>query len=151
MNEGTDGFEHKESAALGFERDNTLVAFDSAQDTFTSGSLFPDKSSWQTLTSYQDYDCLSDSGLLIMASLQLIFDAIAVKWSDYILGMHKHVVSLEEAIYSDPADDMRAAAVWDVSKQLLQAERLLKFHIMLLEDLQADLPENSFIVPMRDG
>ncbi|KAI4243133.1 MAG: hypothetical protein L6R42_010846, partial [Xanthoria sp. 1 TBL-2021] len=38
----------------------------------------------------------------------------------------------------NPADDSRTSALWSVSKQLLQAERLLKFHILLLENIQND-------------
>ncbi|KAL9618538.1 MAG: hypothetical protein Q9204_008391 [Flavoplaca sp. TL-2023a] len=52
--------------------------------------------------------------------------------------MHNYIASLEESVYEKPADDSRTNAVWSVSKQLLQAERLLKFQILLLENIQND-------------
>ena len=34
-----------------------------------------------------------------------------------------------------------ASALWSISKQLLQAERLMKFHVLLLENIQRDLAD----------
>lgn len=59
--------------------------------------------------------------------------------SDYILSMHNYIVGLEEIMYNQPADDGRAHALWSIPKQLLQAERLDKFHVLLLEDVQRHL------------
>lgn len=80
---------------------------------------------------------------LITSTIQLVFEAVAIKWSDYIYGMHAYVSALENQIYTDPANDTHTTSVWNVSKQLLQAERLLKFHILLLENLQSDLLPNQ--------
>ena len=152
--EGT-GLDTKiESVLESFEHENTLLVFDSAHETSFSEPLFLDKQSWRDLMSYHEYsldDHLPDSSLLMIASIQLIFEAIADEWSEYVLGMHNHVASLEEEIYSDPANDTRATAVWGTSKQLLQAERLLKFQILLLEDLQAGLPDSLLDFPVGRG
>lgn len=60
--------------------------------------------------------------------------------------MHNYIAALEEEIYEQPANDLRADALWRISKQLLQAERLIKFHVLLLQNVGNDLnslPENT--------
>jgi hypothetical protein len=53
--------------------------------------------------------------------------------------MDRFVSALGEEIYSEPANDEPSSDLWSVSKQLLQAESLLKSHIRLLERLQIGL------------
>lgn len=76
---------------------------------------------------------------VVIAAIRLIFDAVAGKWSDYILAMHNYIATLEEHVYSQPANDEYSPLLWSVSKRLLQAERLLKFHVLLLENVQNEL------------
>lgn len=76
---------------------------------------------------------------VVVAAIRLIFDAVAGKWSDYILAMHNYIAALEEHVYSQPANDKYSPLLWSVSKRLLQAERLLKFHVLLLENVQHEL------------
>ena len=83
-------------------------------------------------------DPLSGNPVLI-AAVRLLFDAVAGKWSDYILAMHNHIATLEEHIYTEPADDEFSPLLWQISKRLLHAERLLKFHTLLLENVQNEL------------
>ena len=77
----------------------------------------------------------------MISAIRLIFDAVIAKWSDYILAMHNYIATLEERIYSQPANDEYSPLLWSVSKRLLHAERLLKFHILLLENVQNELFE----------
>ena len=120
---------------LPFTLDNSVIMFDSMYKGVPSGELISGRGVWQQL--HDDLEPLKNP--ILSATIQLIFDTIARKWSDYILSMHNHVVALEEIIYDQPADDKRAPVLWSISKQLLQAERLMKFHVLLLENVQRDL------------
>ena len=102
-----------------------------------TGELISGRGAWQHL--YDDLEVVDTP--ILSAIIQLIFDTIAGKWSAYVLSMHNHIVALEEIIYDQPADDRRAPALWSISKQLLQAERLMKFHMLLLENVQTDLTD----------
>ena len=82
---------------------------------------------------------MNHSNDLAVAAIHLLFDAIAGKWSEYILRMHGFISALAEDIYDQPANDEPTSALWRVSKQLLQAERLLISHIQLVETIQIEL------------
>ena len=118
-----------------FTLDNSVIIFDSKYKGPPAGEFIPDSRAWQQLHD----DLESAQNPILSGTIQLIFDTIADKWGDYILFMHNYVVALEEIIYDQPADDGRAPTLWSISKQLLQAERLMKFHVLLLENVQEDL------------
>lgn len=120
---------------LPFTLDNSVVIFDSMYKGTSTSELMSGRGAWQQLN--EDHE--SSENPILSATIQLIFDTIAGKWSDYILTMHNYIVALEEIIYDQPADDRRAPTLWSISKQLLQAERLMKFHVLLLENIQRDL------------
>lgn len=126
--------------------ENTAIVFDSMHSEVSTHELMAGKKSWHQLL--QDFD-LADpppGSSIAFTAIQLIFEAIADKWSDYILSMHNYIAALEEEIYEQPANDLRADALWRISKQLLQAERLIKFHVLLLQNVGNDLnslPENT--------
>lgn len=130
-----------------FACENTIIIFDSSHRANAKDALINGKEPWRqvldALEGLKGSDATTDvnsisSSLLAMGALKLTLEAVASKWSVYILHMHLYIASLEEQIYSQPADDSRATGIWSVSKQLLQAERLLKFHILLLENIQDD-------------
>lgn len=119
---------------------NTIIIFDSAHKADAKDPLIDGKDAWLQLT---DTYRLSPKKPLTSAdlafyALQLTLEAVASKWSTYVFHMHNHIASLEEQIYSQPADDRRSSGLWSVLRQLLQAERLLKFHILLLKNVQND-------------
>ena len=122
---------------LPFTLENSVIMFDCMYKGVPTGELISGRGSWQQL--HDDLEPTENSTLA--ATIHLIFDTIAGKWSDFILSMHTYIVAFEEIIYDQPADDRRAPALWRVSKQLLQAERLIKFHILLLEVVQRDLTD----------
>ena len=117
--------------------DSTVVILDSCLKAIATTPLISGEEPWQQLVEFLDESGLR-SGRLALAVVGLAFEAVAARWVHYILCMHNYIASLEERIYEDPADDSRTSALWSVSKQLLQAERLLKFHILLLENIQND-------------
>lgn len=95
---------------------------------------------WQDLATESSIsNTTTDSNTLAVAALRLLFEGIVDKWSAYFFRMYGFVSALEEDIYSEPANDEPSPALWSVSKQLLQAEGLLKSHIRLLERLQSEL------------
>ncbi|KAL8650631.1 MAG: hypothetical protein Q9210_003717 [Variospora velana] len=115
----------------------TVVILDSRLRAITTSPLMAGEEPWQQLLEYLD-DPSSQSGCLALAVVGLAFEAVGARWVHYILCMHNYIASVEERVYENPADDSRTGALWSVSKQLLQAERLLKFHILLLENTQND-------------
>lgn len=118
-------------------RERTVVILDSRLKAIATAPLIAGEEPWQQLL--EDLgERSSQSGCLALAVVGLAFEAVAARWVHYILCMHNYIASLEERVYENPADDSRTSALWSVSKQLLQAERLLKFHILLLENIQND-------------
>jgi len=118
---------------------NTMVVFNSIKQTGTTDELISDYEPWRDLANESSISTTTDSNTLAVAAMQLLFDAIAGKWSEYILHMHGFVSALAEDIYEEPANDEPASALWSISKEILQAERLLKSHIRLLETIQSEL------------
>ncbi|KAL8899734.1 MAG: hypothetical protein Q9192_001437, partial [Flavoplaca navasiana] len=118
-------------------RGSTVLIMDSRLKAIATTPLIAGEEPWrQLLEDLDDQD--ARSGRLAFAVVGLAFEAVAARWVHYILCMHNYIASLEESVYEKPADDSRTNAVWSVSKQLLQAERLLKFQILLLENIQND-------------
>ena len=120
-----------------FTLDNSVIVCDSMYKGVPTGELISGRAAWQHLC--DDLEVMDAP--ILSAVIQLIFDTIAEKWSAYVLSMYNHIAALEEIIYDQPADDRRAPALWSISKQLLQAERLMKFHTLLLENVQRDLTD----------
>lgn len=116
-----------------------MIVFDSTSDTGMTDGLISGYEPWQDLATESSISTITDSKTLAVAAMQLLFDAIAGKWSEYILHMHGFVSALAEDIYDEPANDEPSSVLWSVSKELLQAERLLKSHIRLLETIQSEL------------
>ncbi|CAL8579465.1 hypothetical protein XPA_005209 [Xanthoria parietina] len=128
-------------------RERTVVILDSRLKAIATAPLIAGEEPWQQLLEDLDgHD--SQSGRLALAVVGLAFEAVAARWCHYILCMHNYIASLEERVYENPADDSRTSALWSVSKQLLQAERLLKFHILLLENIQNDFGGLLQAVPL---
>ena len=122
--------------------ERTVVILDSRLKAIATAPLIAGQEPWQQLLEDLPSECPDEhsdfNGRLALAVVGLAFEAVAARWVHYILCMHKYIASLEEDVYENPAADSRTSALWSVSKQLLQAERLLKFHILLLENIQND-------------
>lgn len=123
---------------LGLE-ENTVVILDSMRTNLTNEELLDGIVSWKRLMYHANAHNPLIGNPVLVAALKLIFDAVAAKWSDYMLSWLHYVTALEEQIYSQPANDKYSALLWGASKRLQQAERLLKFHILLLENVQHEL------------
>ena len=122
---------------LGFTLEDSIIICDSMYKGVSTGKLISGRGAWQYLC--DDLEIVDTP--ILSATIQLIFDAIAGKWSVYVRSMHNYIAALEEIVYDQPADDRRAPALWSISKQLLQAERLMKFHVLPLENVQRDLTD----------
>ena len=122
---------------LGLTLDDSIIICDSMYKGSSTSELISGRGVWQHLC--DDLEIVDMP--ILSATIQLIFDTIAEKWSVYVRFMHNHIAALEAIVYDRPADDGRAPALWSISKQLLQAERLMKFHVLLLENIQSDLAD----------
>ena len=122
---------------LGFTLDDSIIICDSMYKGVSTNELISGRGAWQYLC--DDLEVVETP--ILSATIQLIFDTVAGKWSVYVGSMHNHIAVLETIVYGQPADDRRAPALWSISKQLLQAERLMKFHVLLLENVQRDLAD----------
>ena len=132
---------NKDTSLEDFTHKNTVIVLDSAHKADAKDPLIAGKEPWLQLvdTARLSTENALNSTDLAVSALQLTLEAVASKWSFYIFHMHNYIASLEEQIYTQPADDRHSSGLWSVSKQLLQAERLLKFHILLLENVQNDM------------
>ncbi|KAL8805406.1 MAG: hypothetical protein Q9182_001972 [Xanthomendoza sp. 2 TL-2023] len=119
--------------------ESTVIVLDSHHKAIATAPLIAGEEPWQQLLDFLGGPPQDQSPYrLALAVVELTFESVAARWSHYILSMHNYIASVEERVYENPADDTRTNALWSVSKQLLQAERLLKFHILLLENIQND-------------
>lgn len=118
--------------------ESTVIILDSHHKAIATAPLIAGEEPWQQLLDSLDGPHHRNPHRLALAVVELTFESVAARWSHYILSMHNYIASLEERVYENPADDTRTNALWSVSKQLLQAERLLKFHVLLLENIQND-------------
>ncbi|KAL8809217.1 MAG: hypothetical protein Q9200_003615 [Gallowayella weberi] len=131
------GISRVQKARLACE--STVIVLDSHRKAIATAPLIAGEEPWQQLLDFLDDPPQDQSSYrLALAVVELTFESVAARWSHYILSMHNYIASVEERVYENPADDTRTNALWSVSKQLLQAERLLKFHILLLENIQND-------------
>ena len=119
--------------------ENSIIILDSMRKRVTRDELLDGVLSFKRLMYDADVEDPLIGNPVLVAAIRLCLDAVARKWSDYILFMHNYIVSLEEVIYSQPANDTYSPLLWNVSKRLLQAERLIKFHLHLIEDVQTGL------------
>ena len=120
-------------------KQDTCIVFDSMNKQAMTDELISGGEPWRELTDQTLVGSTPGSNDLAVAAIHLLFDAIAGKWSDYILRMHGFISALAEDIYDQPENDEPTSALWRVSKQLLQAERLLKSHVQLAETVQVEL------------
>ena len=116
--------------------ENTIIIFLRTTELSPGGAFLPEIVPWNKL--------LEDTNLIkhhadhpiALAMIELVFEAVSAEWEDYIYSTHRHIVALEETIYQNPADDAQSTALWSVSREILQAERLLTSHLQLLETIQ---------------
>lgn len=120
-----------------------MIVFDSINHRARTDELVSSYEPWEELANEYSVSTTTDSNTFAVAAMQLLFDAIAGKWSEHILRMHGFVSALAEDIYDQPANDEPSSALWSISKELLQAERLLKSHIRLLETVQSELTNTT--------
>ena len=121
--------------------ENTMIILDSIRGKPTRDELLDGALSLRRLMYDSDVQDPLIGNAVLVSAIKLVLDAVAGKWSDYILAMHSYVVSIEEAIYSQPANDKYSPLLWSVSKTLLQAERLIRLHLHLVENVQNELAD----------
>lgn len=129
-----DSFESSKKA-LG----NYLIILDQTHKSLATEDLIPGPDTWQNLL--EDFDLVNQpsGNAVVFAIVQLIFEALARKWSEFIFCMDNYIAALEEEVYTQPANDQWSTALWSIAKQTSEAERLIKFHLLLMEDIQSSL------------
>ena len=119
--------------------ENTMIIFHPTTNSSLSGELLPGDEPWHQLVEDVNSTKADADHPIALAVIRLLFESVSSRWDDYILSMHKDIIALEEKIYHNPAEDAQSTALWNISRQILQAERLLTSHIQLLETIQARL------------
>ena len=117
-----------------------LIIFDKTHERIaTKDDLIPSPDTWQNLL--EDFDLVNQpsGNPVAFAIVQIIFEGVARTWSDFILCIDNYIAALEEKVYSQPANDQWSSALWSITKQISEAERLIKFHLLLMEDIQNSL------------
>lgn len=136
LGNGTDDARKVVSPINHYSTENSIIIFHPTKHTLLSGELLPGDEPWHRLVEDVKSSKSHADHPIALAVIQLLFEAVSSRWEDYILSMHKRIIALEEKIYQNPAEDAQATALWNVSRQILQAERLLMSHIQLLETVQ---------------
>lgn len=119
--------------------ENYLMIFDKTHERIVTKDLILGPDTWQNLL--EDFDLVNQpsGNAIAFAVVQIIFEAVARKWSDFILCIDNYIAALEERTYGQPANDQWSSALWSITKQISEAERLIKFHLLLMEDIQNSL------------
>ena len=119
--------------------ENYLIIFDKTNERTATKDLILGPKTWQNLL--EDFDLVNQpsGNPIAFAIIQTLFEAVARKWSDFILCIDNYIAALEEKVYSQPANDQWSSALWSITKQISEAERLIKFHLLLMEDIQNSL------------
>ena len=138
LKQEVDSAQYRPAASLGLS-ENSIIILDSMRKQVTRDELVDGVLHLQRLMANTEVRDPLNGNPVLVAAVRLIFDAVAGKWSDYILAMNNYIVSVEEVIYSQPANDRYSPLLWNISKLLLQAERLIKFHLHLVEDVQTGI------------
>ncbi|KAL6719292.1 hypothetical protein ACLMJK_003531 [Lecanora helva] len=136
----TTGSTYPSTPSLGLN-ENTMIMLDSMRGKTTRDELLDGVLSLKRLMHDNDAETPLKGNPVLFAAIKLVLDAVAGKWSDYILAMHNYVVSVEEIIYSQPANDRYSPFLWSLSKKLLEAERLIRLHLHLVENMQDELSD----------
>lgn len=115
------------------------MIFDKTHERIVTKDLILGPDTWQNLL--EDFDLVNQpsGNAIAFAVVQIIFEAVARKWSDFILCIDNYIAALEERTYGQPANDQWSSALWSITKQISEAERLIKFHLLLMEDIQNSL------------
>ena len=118
---------------------NYLIIFDKTHDSLATEDLIPVPDTWVNVL--EDFDIVNQpsGNAVAFAIIQVIYEAVARKWSDFVLCMDNYIAVLKEEIYTQPANDQWSTALWSITKQTSEAERLIKFHLLLMEDIQNSL------------
>lgn len=119
--------------------ENYLIIFDKTHESLATKDLIPGPNTWQNLL--EDFDLVNQpsGNSVTFAVIQIIFEAITRQWSDFIFCMDNYIAALEKEIYSQPANGEWSTALWSIAKQTSEAERLIKFHLLLMDDIQNSL------------
>ena len=129
--------DHDDQIAPDYTRDSNILIFDCTSSPLASEDLIAGVEPWTELV--QDLNAAKNQAAdqpSPIAVIRFLFDVIAERWGEFIISMHKQITSIEEKIYNNPADDAQSATLWSISKQTLQAQRLLGSHIQLLQRVQ---------------
>ena len=116
--------------------ENTIIIFLKTTESASGGGFLPELIPWHELLENTNLIKYHANHPIALAMIEMVFEAVSTEWDDYIHSTHKHIVALEERIYQNSADDAQSTALWSVSREILQGERLPTSHLQLLETIQ---------------
>ena len=119
-----------------FNNAMSLLVLDAASDTYSASSIFPTTRQLLRLKNCNKIGMRCNSSALISEILNSIFGNVLQTWEIFIYDATQKVSKLQSQIYPDPANDMLASALWEVSKQITHAQRLLRLHMLLFETIE---------------
>lgn len=65
-----------------------------------------------------------------------VFERVLDVWNQEVAILDVQYSTLEDQIYERPSDDTHASELWAFSKRVLEMEKLVKFHSILLEEVE---------------
>ncbi|KAJ4303717.1 Guanine nucleotide exchange factor lte1 [Kalmusia sp. IMI 367209] len=137
---------------------NTIIIFEHSQSGSVEDTLIPARQEfekkWRRLTFYMPKNDMENDGLMVTKCMDFIirdiFRGLAHNWEKYSNICETHVGILEDKIYENPADEMRAPELWTNASLWLKVERLMYLHIDLIKELRNYLHELDNADPSED-
>ncbi|CUS11241.1 unnamed protein product [Tuber aestivum] len=132
-----------------YDNGSTVILFDNSETRSIYDSLISARGEWESrwrrLPFYFTNDDPEEDGQMALECMKIItqdiFKAIANCWDQLLDASWEHVSILEEKIYEQPADESRAPELWSNSAHWLKYEKLMFYHIDIVNDMRKYLVE----------
>ncbi|KAG0643438.1 hypothetical protein HOY80DRAFT_1007433 [Tuber brumale] len=132
-----------------YDNGNTIIVFDDSATTSIYDSLISARGEWESrwrrLPFYLANDHPEEDEEMALECMKIItqdiFKALANCWDQLLDASWEHVSILEEKIYEQPADESRAPELWSNSAHWLKYEKLMFYHIDVVNEMRKYLVE----------
>ncbi|CAZ79658.1 unnamed protein product [Tuber melanosporum] len=132
-----------------YDNGSTIIVFDSSETGSIYDSLISARGEWESrwrrLPFYLANDYPDEDEKMTLECMKVItqdiFKAIANCWDQLLDASWEHVSILEEKIYEQPADESRAPELWSNSAHWLKYEKLMFYHIDVVNEMRKYLVE----------
>lgn len=120
-----------------FSQDNTIIIYEAAPADSGDFVLNADPGRLGQRTPHATDDDEPEVFAVMESVISSVFERVLDVWNHEVALLDVQYSTLEDQIYERPSDDTHAGELWAFSKRVLEMEKLVKFHSILLEDVEA--------------